>query len=362
MRSAGWPLPSVIAGSLRSLIGKQAAREFSEENGQTLLALHVAGGLPRSQDDGTLYLPAPHDCVVHSETNRLFAARPQELQAGDGCDLPYGSLLPVMLSQSDVSQELKPRPTPAWWPAGKFTQWMLGQLVDLGESFLAMPKEDQRTHVKIDPKNGTSPEGMLFSTTSLALAYLRRHGADASRDFAKCHAKVQLAVRVRGDGWCGQAASQLDALHPLGGERRLAEWKTVEKLLWCCPPEIAQKLAGAQRVRMVLATPAIFSGGWKPGWLNGDLIGTPPGTELKLKLAGVCIGRWQAVSGWSLAHPRGPKPIRRMVPAGGVYFFELVSGNAQELAKHWLEPVSDRENTGEQECRDGFGLATWGIW
>jgi CRISPR-associated protein Cmr3 len=47
-----------------------------------------------------------------------------------------------------------------------------------------------------------------------------------------------------------------------------------------------------------------------------------------------------------------------MVPAGGAYFFELLKGQSSDLEKLWLESVSDEE----QDRRDGFGLATWGIW
>src|SRR5262249_39169019 len=73
-------------------------------------------------------------------------------------------------------------------------------------------------------------------------------------------------------------------------------------------------------------------------------------------------GRWKAVSGWSmLPHPEtgkpGPKAIRRMVPADSVYFF-TARGSAASLAQRWLQSVSD----GEQERRDGFGLAVWGAW
>ena len=113
---------------------------------------------------------------------------------------------------------------------------------------------------------------------------------------------------------------------------------------------------------MVLATPAIFKDGWKPGWLSDDLVGTPPGANVRLWLVGASIRRWRAVSGWSLAdlpgQPRGAKPVKRMVPAGGVYFFEKVDGQASALAERWLEAVSDDE----QDRRDGFGLATWGVW
>jgi len=79
----------------------------------------------------------------------------------------------------------------------------------------------------------------------------------------------------------------------------------------------------------VLATPAIFRHGWRPAWLDKDkLEGSPPGSTVQLKLVGVCIPRWRAVSGWSL-QPQddpdqpgkkikpGPKPNKRLAPAGG---------------------------------------------
>ena len=113
---------------------------------------------------------------------------------------------------------------------------------------------------------------------------------------------------------------------------------------------------------MVLATPAVFRHGWRPGWLNEQLAGQPPGANVALQLVGVSIQRWRAVSGWSLAdlpgQKRGPKPVRRISPAGGVYFFEIAEGSASGLADRWLESVSDDE----QDRRDGFGLAAWGVW
>jgi CRISPR-associated protein Cmr3 len=47
-----------------------------------------------------------------------------------------------------------------------------------------------------------------------------------------------------------------------------------------------------------------------------------------------------------------------MVPAGSVYFFEIEGGNPSDLLESWLRPVSDNE----QDRKDGFGLALWGVW
>jgi CRISPR-associated protein Cmr3 len=69
------------------------------------------------------------------------------------------------------------------------------------------------------------------------------------------------------------------------------------------------------------------------------------------------------VSGWSLEQSAtekpGPKALRRLAPAGSVYFFDVVTGDARQLAENlWLEPVSDSAREG----REGFGLALWGVW
>lgn len=358
MRSAGWPLPSVVAGSLRSAVGKAAGREFSAQTGQDLLGLEVAGGLPFSESDRTVYYPAPQDCVMRPEPQAIFAVRPQEISAGGGCDLPHAALRPVMFPEDPAGDDFKPGQVPAWWPEGKFVSWMLGETVEFDRSFLAMPTVDARTHVYIDPQTGATEEGKLFSTTALAMGLLPRCGTSDRKGFRERYCPVRMALRVRGEGWALGSAEKIDSLHPLGGERKLACWKTSRTKLWSCPDRLVASLAAAKRVRMVLATPAIFSRGWKPGWLDDDLTGKPPGTDVALRLVGVSIRRWQAVSGWSLAEPRGPKAIRRMVPAGGVYFFEVASGSAASLDKWWLEPVSDAP----QERRDGFGLAAWGIW
>jgi CRISPR-associated protein Cmr3 len=69
------------------------------------------------------------------------------------------------------------------------------------------------------------------------------------------------------------------------------------------------------------------------------------------------VERWQAVSGWDMV-ARKPKAIRRVTPAGSVYWFEIVKATEDWAKKLWLTPISDSE----QDRRDGFGLVLPGIW
>lgn len=365
MRSLDWPLPSVLAGSLRTTLGKSANRTFSPDVARELLQVEIAGPLPRAA--GQLYLPAPEDCVVHHDKGPLRAA-PQPLDAG-GCDWPAGSLLPVRLTEEQAAEDFKPAAAPAWWPVDRYAAWLAGESVAFGAQFLLAARKEERTHAVIDPQSGAAREPKLFTTSALVLRSLPRCQSKGSIETASSAVKrdmpIALMARVRANGWCGETAARLNNLHPFGGERRLAHWKAADAGAWECPEKVRTALDSAKQVRMALATPAIFSGGWKPGWLqeeNGVLVGMPPGVNVTLQLIGASIRRWQAVSGWSLAEvgqqKRGPKPVKRMVPAGGVYFLEVVEGNARELAGLWLESISD----GEQDRRDGFGLAAWGVW
>jgi len=360
MRSAGWPLPSVVAGSLRSTIGKAEDREFSVVTAQELLRVEVAGLFPVT--GGQLYLPAPQDCVVHPDQGPLRTA-PHPLEGG-GCDLPPGAgLLPVGLTGAQAPIDFKPLDAPAWWPLERYAAWLAGEDLAFDDRFLKAPEIEHRTHAQLDAAAGAADDGKLFTTAALCLTHLPRHGIQDGSTHAARFAAIKLAGRVRGSDWCANTAAKLDTMHPLGGERRVVHWKAAgDPAAWGCPQRVREALSSTTRVRMALATPAVFRDGWKPEWLKEDLVGEPPGSHVRLRLVGVSIQRWRAVSGWSLANlkgqPRGPKPVKRVVPAGGVYFFEVVDGKAADLADRWLEPISDHD----QDRLDGFGLAAWGIW
>jgi len=250
---------------------------------------------------------------------------------------------------------------PAWWPIGKPTDWLLGKPVTFDRKFLNAAIQENRDHVCLDTDTGAAAEGLIFATADLNVTHLPRGGVAESKPFQERFAEVTLSARLTITENEFEHVEILNTWHPLGGERRLVHWQQSEDSdLWNCPDAVRSALESATRIRMVLATPAIFDHGWRPNWLDvSTLTGKPIGDGPTLKLVGVSNARWKAVSGWSLAPPRGPKPIRRMVPAGSVYFFKKVEGDGRILATNaWLRPVSDAP----QDRNEGFGLAVWGTW
>lgn len=372
MRSLAWPLPSVVAGSFRTGMVKGNGQDFYGGNiRDSLIALEIWGGFPLA--DGQLYLPCPMDAVGRANEDgkhlTVYQVTPQTPPQGAGCNMPHGNLRPVMLTESQSEEEFKPVRLPTWWPCSKMVSWLTTcqsswDTAFFDETFLREPLRDERDHVSIAAERGAAEEGMVFSTSGLALSWLPKNvsASAALRQRAlvpERMQKVALALAVEDPQQAFPQLKQLRFLWPMGGERRIVSWSASQddSDLWKCPQAVQEKLSGAKRVRMVLGTPAIFNDGWKPAWLDDDLVGSPPGVSVKLKLVGVVSDRWQAISGWSLKRG-GPKPTRRAVPAGSVFFFECCDEGAAELAKLWLRPVSDEL----RERRDGFGVALWGVW
>lgn len=360
MRPVSWLYPSLAAGALRTALGKEFPGGFADCL-DPLKAIEIAGPLPVSGQE--LFLPACED-LLQDAAGVCHARRPLPLAASMGTDLPSPTLQPVMLNQQ-AGEASKLMLGSAWWSVEKMAEWLAcrdqppsGFFSD-ATRFRQAPAIDERTHVAIDPRSLSAFEGLLFSTAGLVLEHLLDADGYAHR--------TTLTLRLRGsDPFSATLAAA--GWHPAGGERRLLYWNDQAAdapSLWECPDSIKNALKSARRVRMVLVTPAIFEHGWRPGWLKGSPTdgweGCPPGTHVKLRLVGVCNQRWRAISGFSLERSEGnqpgPKPVRRLTPAGAVYFFEA-GEDAADLAGRWLEPVSDQP----EDRRDGFGLSVWGVW
>jgi len=418
MKSLDRLLPSVIAGSLRTLLGK-AVGDFRPAE---LKQVAVAGLFPFVEDvdaDGPpmIHLPAPLDLAVQrtdKQTLAVLPARPEPVPAGAGCNaarspdartddtgaasLADQKLLPVCLSGDDA---FKPDRVLAWWRVDQIARWLAnpnGQCflaqpaTAWPDGFLLAPEADGRSHVKIAAETGAHDEGHLFQTTGLVMDRLVPADNPDHRIPRGRSTRHSLRVRLEGDAALMQpyadVLTALDEPHPIGGERRLARWIADASTTaagssaisgWNCPKLLRDALAkvptsGLRGVRMLLASPAIFEHGWLPGWLapsdQGGWTGTPPGlqpSDIVLRLIAARVERWMPVSGWFHEDGKwGPKPVRRMTPAGSVYFFHVESGDPACLADRWLEPVGDHQTDSNQEPgqdgRDGFGLAVWGVW
>ncbi|MBM3493953.1 MAG: type III-B CRISPR module-associated protein Cmr3 [Armatimonadetes bacterium] len=340
------PYPGVVAGAVRTAVGNAVPGEWTPDKAAKARELAVHGPVV-AIGHGRPVVAAPADAVLYRKDNdeknplQCMCLRPVAVPEGAGCNIPDG-MLPL-----DVTHEEKPEPGHRFWAWNDLERW-LGAAE--GEDFdpvpdkfpnIGYPAVEERTHVKIGT-NGIAEDGMLFTTASVCPMERRKtDDGPIERDWS-------YLVRVAHD----QAVSG-----PLflGGERRVAVADKADAKSWpTCPDDLKIALAESKRIRMALVTPAIFAGGWKPGWAGGS----PPGLNgPKLTLKAACVPRREAVSGWDYA-ARGPKAVRWLVPAGSVFFFEAEGDTSALASDGWLAPVSDND----QDRLDGYGLAVWGIW
>jgi CRISPR-associated protein Cmr3 len=127
----------------------------------------------------------------------------------------------------------------------------------------------------------------------------------------------------------------------IGGEGRSGWYRKVPY-----SPALPQATEG--RVKVVLLTPAYFSGGWQPA--NGDW---SPWLGAAARLVSLAIGKPLLISGWDLARKR-PRPLHHYLPAGSVFFFE----DARVPDRPFTETPPDSPDAGAM----GFGSFVAGNW
>jgi CRISPR-associated protein Cmr3 len=366
-----FPQPSTLAGTLRAACAISQGMDFSKER-TTIESWPCSGPLLAAVDDGNQTRPLfakPLDVFYTKPTDDgkedllLYRLIPQALRENEGCDLPDGLLQAVFFQEETKS---KPVEGPAWWNQDAMTQWLCGEMPgavdnkkpgisrivkkDLGHAQLPT---DVRYHVALISATLASDPGRLYQS--------------AGRDFAALR-KTEKLDDLRQRGWQSHRYALLarfgedleGGLLRLGGEGRLSALEA-RAGAWPGLPDKVRKALGksqkGQKIRLILQTPALFGKGWLPDWLDEALQGSPPGAEgLELKLYAAASERWQPISGWDI-QAKKPKAVRRLVPAGSVYWFEVLSEGFSAWDKLWLSSLCDEE----RDRRDGFGLAVPGV-
>jgi CRISPR-associated protein Cmr3 len=338
-----FPWPSSLAGALRTAWMRQSGCAPS----QTLSSPVRGPFLLRAASATTpweVFVPAPADALrLRGENDpkpRLVRLRPRAFAPGSGADLPAG-LAPVM--PPDDAPLGKPQGMPAFWPLSMLLDWDAGTDIDIDTlaAELQGPMIDVRTHVGIDRASGAAEDGRLFQTQSMDFAPQRaRAGAYTTERWA-------LAVRT---------PLALDPqMLTLGGERGLA-WLQQPATDPLAPASaVMSRLSRSRHVALTLLSPAPLQQGLFPDWLGADRCGQHPEVEgLHLRLIAVANKRWEAVSGWDLERQQ-PRPMRKTVPMGTTYWFEVLeTPTAPDWAQRlWLASICDRPD----DRRDGWGMA-----
>lgn len=349
-----WPLPSTLAGMLRSRYGEDLGMDFrSAEEIARLKAIRLARVQPLHRVGGVWspLHPRPADAVVidrEREGERLVIHRATFTGVSEGCGTDADEMLggEWLLPRVDANAKPSSR-APELWHWEQFERWLLEEeMPALTANELGLPGATPavRMHTAIDPATGTVAEGQLFMSQGVRFGVRAPGSSDAA---------IEMGMALRVDGY--QVPFDFTGAVYLGGERKVAWLEASSGILPHLPAP--ERFERQTYLRLYLTTPGLFRAGWRPEWLVPGEWGPIPDTPYRVRLRAACVPTWQPVSGYDY-QARRPKPMRKLAPAGALYLVEVDPVASRSVAEAiWGSSLCDDPRS----RLDGYGIAAVGL-
>ena len=319
------PPPSVIYGALRTAwFAENGGIEKANTEQDPTNNLKINGIYYKYGDKICLPLPLDYVKEKDSEDSEVFVLNPFENPAGSLSNCPTKLLL-----KSHDNKELENLAN-GLIQYDKFIKYLTGEL----ESFFA---DDISEDIFAEPKIGigrdnctrTSDESKLYR---VGMRRIKNLSFIVDFDF----------LTLPGSG-----------LMRLGGEGKAVSYQTINVFLE------KPKLQSA-KFKLYFSTPVFFQNGWLPGWLMENpetkkISGIYEGLELELLAA--IIGKPIFIGGFDMKN-KTPKPMRKVVPAGSVYYFELKNGDLNKVVDLFHAKSISEFGT----KKEGFGVSFVGVF
>ena len=350
-----WPFPSTVLGAVRTAWGRAAevarGQPFGKDDWKGALSVTMGPMLALRRRHGDVWSPNHRMWPVPADA--LYVDGERNVRRLN----PTPRAVPTLGRDDTAAREAlwrpdlpagKPSIPPAFWTDTELAAWLSGRAVH------AMARQERQeralpsridVRIQVDAKTGAAAEGALFAAETLETLQQTQH--DGLFEWA-------IAVEAHFQGVARDLAAQLT----LGSDRRLATWEHVDDSVYS--PAAVAATQPAAGLRVLTLTPAHFKAGWLPDGFQesgGEYRGRLPGLDADLVLRAAFVERATQVSGWDMVGGR-PKPTRRLVPAGSVYFFQKSNGapiTSAELTALWLAAVGQHQD-------EGFGRVIAAPW
>lgn len=326
------PYPSVFYGALRTAYFAEKLGNFDlagTEQDPTL-SLKIRGIFLKAWNN--YYFPLPLDLVKEKDNreNYVFPLQLQDAPCLSNCCVPKTLCAPDQVVET-ISDGLIDRET------------LREYLENDTDKFFYASLKDFITH---EPKIG--------------IALNEKHIADDQKLYRAAMLRLSLPwERGRENLQCSFVIDCEGIDLPecgflkLGGEGKATRYIRVREenetsLIPSCP------VLDNRLFKLYLLTPTILSNGWLPNWIDpNNLIGIYQG--LKVKLLTAALGKYISIGGFDIKNGK-PKPMVRAVPAGSVYYFELLEGEKERVEQIFhYKPFEDN-----QYAKEGFGTVLVG--
>ncbi len=319
------PYPSAIYGVLRSLYFGEHPNEVPNANTKKDPTADLKiKGIYLSKD-GNLMAPVPRDLVCPKEkmTESKKEYELVQLQMTENKYISSNMKLSYILTYPDEVENLQN----GFLDIGSLNGYLnchTGNLtaIDIKDGHVL---QENKTGIGRNKKTRTAEEHMLYTI--------------------QMNRVVNLSLMVDYEG----IELPESGMTKMGGEGKIVSYRQNVPLSTIESPEIENKM-----FKIFLMTPAFFENGWIPGWIDKEnLIGKKD--NLTVKLIAAALGKYIPIGGFDMKK-KIPKEMRRAVPAGSVYYFEIQKGTIAEAIEIFhLKSISEFGTD-----REGFGVAIVG--
>lgn len=272
------------------------------------------------------YLPLPQDVTANknadldSSTTLLRTLRPTHERIALG---------ERQLRQLDIEADDE-APEGFWIAESEFAEYLAGGTLRAGENKrennLFIREYRSGNALRYDKRRVRSEEGMLYSAS-----------------FIRPQADVGLLI------WVSDAIADVlpdSGCFRMGGEGRSTRYTKLETHpIGLQSPLNYDWRTDKHRLKIVFLTPTYFSRGWLPEsqWFTDFLVAA-------------AMGRYMTIGGWDLRLSQ-PRPIRRYISVGSVYYFEFPDEQRPD-GLQLLEVPKDELPLHQL----GYGQIAVGIW
>ncbi len=320
--SAVPPKPSVLAGALRSALlaargynlaafarGEVPDPEIGTPDAPGSFVL-TGSGLARRERGGKQQVEPlfamPADLILDRTRSKGYVSRLQPTALH--CKLGSSNPMPFVAVHAQAKREKAD--SGKWLTVSGWKNYLAGEPVHSSDTVAStcLWKTETRIGIGLDAAKRRAADGQLFS--SEAIAFLKSDESEIGFFATARGIETANAMMLR-----------------LGGDGRAAIAHQVPLTL---PEPGYGAMAKSRRLRMVLTSPGLFAGGWRPTGTDISGAFNLHGVRGRLKCA--AVARPEVISGFDLAKSC-PKPAQRVAPTGSVYWLDDVDATPEALHK-----------------------------
>jgi CRISPR-associated protein Cmr3 len=339
------PPPSTIYGAIRSHILSLKSGEFQTfKKEPNKIPKEIADEIGFPDKLGTLKITYFGVAENHVEQVKQYFPMPRDIARRKGKDngkfyilKPQGSMqnivltdMPAGLEHLWVSAEEALESASGFLLEDEMTKYLMGEAPGNVIDSKKIYETEERTGIRKNRSIRSVETGGLYSV-----------------EYFRMEKGFGFALEVTGTKLLPDSG-----IMRLGGDHRSANyhkhsWNDIEN------KSIKNKVLKDKVFKLVLLTPAVFEQGWLPDGIDSN---TAEGiiNGIRVKMTAACVGKPIGIGGFDIVKEM-PKVMNKAVPAGSVYYFELLDTDVEKLFSNlWLKSINNKRH------QEGFGITLIG--